>query len=139
MPVPVASSITVFDIANHEMDENEVMEGLTVEYMHSEGRAVAMMASGDNVSIEVDGMSFNITPDTNWHGETEITVTVMDSANINDQASTNFKLTVVSDGVTPTPPVITPPPATEDSSGGSLGFLALALLGLLAGSRKKLH
>ncbi|MEZ9236000.1 S8 family serine peptidase [Shewanella sp. 10N.286.52.A9] len=143
IPVPVGSNITVFDIANHEMDENNVMEGLTVEYMHSEGRAVAMMASGENVSIEVDGMSFTITPDTDWHGETEITVTVMDAANEHDHASTSFMLTVNSDGVDSTPPAeeVAPDEAPAKSdSGGSMGIFSLILLGLLGASRRrKLH
>ncbi|OBT10645.1 hypothetical protein A9267_07250 [Shewanella sp. UCD-FRSSP16_17] len=142
LSVPVNSNITVFNIANHEMAENEVMEGLTVEYMHSENRAVAMMASGENVSIEVDGMSFNITPDTDWHGETEITVTVMDSANQHDQASTSFMLMVNSDGVDPTPPPseVAPDDATKSDSGGSMGIFSLILVGLLgAARRRKLH
>ncbi|WP_153914221.1 S8 family serine peptidase [Shewanella sp. TC10] len=140
--VPVGGNITVFDIANHTMAENEVMEGLSVEYMHSENRAVAMMASGENVSIEVDGMSFNITPDTDWHGETEITVTVMDSANQHDQASTSFMLTVNSDGIDAAPPAEEAPEETpaKSDSGGSMGILSLILVGLLgAARRRKLH
>ncbi|WP_283102744.1 S8 family serine peptidase [Shewanella abyssi] len=142
LPFPVSSHITVFELANMEMAENDAMEGINVEYMHTQNRAVEMMASGDNVSIEIDGMSLNITPSTDWHGETEIIVTVMDSANNNDQASTSFMLTVNSDGVEPTPPPATETPdeeTSDDSSGGSLGFLALALLGLIANSRRKLH
>ena len=90
----------------------------------------------------VTGETFAITPDADWHGMTEVTVTVHDMAYPSDQGSTSFMLTVNSDGVEPTPPPAEEAPVEEesnDSSGGSLGFLALALLGLLAGSRKKLH
>lgn len=140
LPFPVSSHITVFELPNMQMAENESMEDISVEYMHTQNRAVELMASGDNVTVEIDGLNFNITPNADWHGETEIMVTVMDSVNNNDKASTSFMLTVSSDGVEPTPPVTPEPETPKSDSGGSLGFLGLLALGLLAGSRrKKLH
>lgn len=136
------SNITVAPLSDMTMAENSTLEGLSVMYNDVKGTANGMMVSGDNISAVVDGETFSITPDADWHGTTEVTVTVHDMAYPSDQASTSFMLTVDSDGVEPTPPAAEEAPVeeeSEDSSGGSLGFLALALLGLIAGSRRKLR
>ncbi|NKF52636.1 S8 family serine peptidase [Shewanella sp. WXL01] len=135
--VPVAGNITVFDMADHQIDENTVLEGIAVEYMHSQNRAVSVSASGDNVTVTADGAMLTITPAADWHGETEVTVTVMDSTNQQDQASTSFMLTVMSDGVEPSTPVTPEPEPETDSSGSSLGWLALMMLALVGFGRRK--
>ncbi|MDH1626349.1 GlyGly-CTERM sorting domain-containing protein [Shewanella xiamenensis] len=53
---------------------------------------------------------------------------------------TSFNLVVNSDGVEPTPPTTPPTPPveeTKESDGGSLGWLAILMLGLMAASRQK--
>jgi hypothetical protein len=44
-----------------------------------------------------------ITPEANWHGETEVTVTVTDKVIFTDTTSVTFMLTVTSDGIEPKP------------------------------------
>ncbi|WP_158638075.1 GlyGly-CTERM sorting domain-containing protein [Shewanella donghaensis] len=121
------------------MKENTTAEGLTVMYNEVKGTANGMMVSGENITAEVTGESFSITPDADWHGTTEVTVTVHDMAYPSDQASSSFMLTVSSDGEEPlAPPVVEPP--KKESSGGSMGILSLILLGALgANRRRKLH
>ncbi|GAA4888371.1 S8 family peptidase [Ferrimonas pelagia] len=135
VPVSVAGSLSVFDMDAQTMDENTTLSGLTVQYQQDGSRAVALEVSGDNITAEVDGMSFAITPDAHWHGETEVMVTVFDVANPQDRASTSFMLTVNSDGVEP--PVVEPP-AEKKKDSGSLGYLALLILAL-AGTRRRMH
>ncbi|MEZ9593007.1 S8 family serine peptidase [Shewanella sp. 10N.261.52.F9] len=135
------SNITLAPLSDMTMEENTTLEGLTVMYNDVKGTTNGIMVSGDNITATITGDSFAITPDSDWNGTTEVTVTVHDMAYPSDQASTRFMLTVNSDGVDPTPPPAeTPDEQPEsDSSGGSLGFLGLALLGLLAGKRRKQH
>lgn len=134
------SNITLAPIADMTMEENTTLEGITVMYNDVKGTANGIIVSGENITATINGDSFAITPDNDWHGTTEVTVTVHDMAYPSDQASTRFMLTVNSDGVEPTPPPAEESPDEQpesDSSGGSLGFLALALLGVLAAGRRK--
>ncbi|WP_394131813.1 S8 family serine peptidase [Shewanella maritima] len=138
--VATNSNISVIDIADMTIEENTTSSAITVTYHDVKGTTNGIQVSGENITATVEGDSFTITPDADWHGMTEVTVTVHDMAYPSDQASTSFMLTVNSDGVEPVVPA-TPDPEPEpesDSSGGSLGFLALTLLGLLAGGRRKL-
>jgi subtilisin family serine protease len=141
--VATPSNITVGGLSDIVMEENTTIEGLSVIYNDVKGTTNGVMVNGENITAVVTGETFTITPDADWHGETEVTVTVHDMAYPSDSASTSFMLTVSSDGVEPTPPAAETPDeeVEEDSndSGGSLGFLALALLGLIGASRKKLH
>jgi subtilisin family serine protease len=140
--ISTPSNITLAAMSDRAMEENTTLEGLTVTYNDIKGTTNGMTVTGENISVVITDETFAITPDADWHGTTEVTVTVHDMAYPSDQASTSFMLTVNSDGVEPTPPAETPDEEVEDESndsGGSLGFLALALLGLLGGARKKLH
>ncbi|SHI06329.1 S8 family serine peptidase [Ferrimonas marina] len=92
--IDVNSNIVVYGIADQTIDENDAIAHLAVDYLHSDNRAVGLMVSADNVMVEVDGMSFSLTPEANWNGMTEVTATVYDLANPSDQASTRFMLTV---------------------------------------------
>ena len=153
------SNIQVAGYTDQMVAENSSIT-LAVVYADLKGTNNGIIVAGDNISAVVDGDSITITPDTDWFGETMVSVTVHDMAYPSDQASTSFMLTVSSDGVEngctdstatnydanansddgsctfPASPVVKEP--ATDSSGGSLGFLALGLLGLLAG-RRKLH
>ncbi|GIU33676.1 serine protease [Shewanella schlegeliana] len=141
LPIAVAGNITIFDIADQLTEENTESNPLTVEYLHNQNRQVTMSVSGENVTANIDGLKFSLVPDSDWHGTTEVTVTVHDMAYPSDQASTRFMLTVNSDGIEPTPPPAeeTPDEQPKSDSGGSLGFLALTLLGLIVAGRRKRH
>lgn len=139
------SNITVGTIADQKVDENSVLEGVKVYYVDEENSVNTISVTGDNISAKVSGhesgSTISITPKADFHGEVTVTVTVADVENPADAASTQFTLTVVSDGkepvvVTP-PPTVTPPAATKSS--GSVGLWMLGLLGLLAFRRKALR
>ena len=106
------------------------------------------------VSDHASGAEVVITPDENWHGMTEVTVTVTDNVFVNDSASTTFMLTVESDGIelgctdsaasnfnanantdngTCAYPVADEP--AKKSSGGSFGWLLLMGLPLIFSRR----
>ncbi|MFD1099513.1 S8 family serine peptidase [Shewanella litorisediminis] len=129
------SNIQVTTIYDQSIEENTSLE-LTISYADLKNTVNGIMVEGEHISAKVDGDVVTITPDANWYGETQVTITVHDMAYPNDKASTSFTLTVVSDGVEPTPPPTPTPPASSDG-GGSLGFLSLALLGLLGLGRRK--
>ncbi|WP_285163227.1 S8 family serine peptidase [Shewanella goraebulensis] len=141
--ISTPSNITVAAMADMTMEENTILEGLSVMYNDVKGTANGMMVSGENITAEITGETFSITPDADWHGTTEVTVTVHDMAYPSDSASTSFMLTVNSDGVdpAPVPPAAEEAPEEADSSdGGSMGILSLILVGLLGASRRrKLH
>jgi len=119
------------------------------------------VVTGENVTAEVDGMSFNLIPDAHFHGETMVTVTVQDKANPADKVSKEFLLMVESDGVElgctdaaatnydataneddgscEFASQVTPETEaeTKSSSSGSLGHFIVLLLPLLALRRRK--
>ncbi|WP_275974903.1 S8 family serine peptidase [Shewanella gaetbuli] len=134
--VSAPSNIQVIALNDQMIEENNTLE-LTVQYADQKNTVNGIMVEGDNISAVVDGNNITITPATDWHGETMVTVTVHDMAYPSDQASTSFMLTVNSDGVEPTPPAPTPEPEADTSSGGSLGFISLLLLSLVGASRRK--
>ena len=117
-----------------------------VNYADNDGglSANTITVTGNNITAVVNGhtsgSTFDLTPATDFWGETMVTVTVADNLFPNDMSSTTFMLTVNSDGVEPTPPAPEQPiePETPKSdSGGSLGFLSLAMLGLLGATRRR--
>ncbi|WP_306135294.1 S8 family serine peptidase [Shewanella sp. ULN5] len=152
------SNIQVAGIADQSIGENT---SITLDVIYADLKATAngIMVAGDNITAVVEGDSITITPDADWFGETMVSVTVHDMAYPSDAASTSFMLTVSSDGIengctdssatnydananTDDGSCTFPaPPVKEDtsSSGGSLGFLALGVLGFMAGRRRKVH
>lgn len=139
--VSAPSNISVATMPDLVMEENTTLEGIKVMYNDVKGTANGIVVSGENMTATINGDSFAITPNNDWHGMTEVTVTVHDMAYPSDQASTSFMLTVNSDGIEPTPPAEETPEEQPESNsgGGSLGFLALALLGVVAAGRRKYH
>ncbi|PKG76787.1 peptidase S8 [Shewanella sp. GutCb] len=144
--VMVNGNINMGQFNDVTIDENTKLTDLAVVYSTSTNTDKVISVSGDNITAMINGHTsgsmVDVMPDSDWHGSTMVTVTVSDAANSNDMVSSSFMLTVTSNGVEPTPPATeTPDEEVEDDSndsGGSLGFLALALLGLFAG-RRKLH
>jgi hypothetical protein len=95
-------------IEDQAIEENTVLEGLEVIYEDKEGSAEnTIEVSGEHISAEVSdhtsGSKVTITPEANWHGETEVTVTVTDKVIFTDTTSVTFMLTVTSDGIEPKP------------------------------------
>jgi hypothetical protein len=125
-----------------------VLKDLAVYYVDEEYSVNTISVTGDNISAQVSGhtsgSTISITPKADFHGDVVVTVTVADVDNPSDKTSTQFTLTVVSDGKDPvvvTPPPVKPPvtPHAAKSSGGSFGLWTLGLIGLLAFRRKSLH
>ncbi|TKB44213.1 S8 family serine peptidase [Thalassotalea mangrovi] len=152
------SNIQLSAIADMEVNENESVDVNVYYADNSELTTVnAISVSGENVTGIVEnhesGASITIVPAENFHGMTEVTVTVADVENPADKASTTFMLNVISDGIergctnsaasnyNPNAneddgSCITPP-GQEKKSGGSLGYLALMLLAM-AGMRRRI-
>ncbi|MCC5452261.1 GlyGly-CTERM sorting domain-containing protein [Rheinheimera sp. UJ51] len=136
------SNITLGTIADQQIDENTTLSNLVVYYVDEENSVNKISVTGDKITATTtgheSGSKISITPDKDFHGEVVVTVSVADVENPADKASTQFKLTVVSDGkepVTVSPPVVVQP--SSSSSGGSVNFWLLAMLGLLTLRRKR--
>ncbi|WP_310654039.1 S8 family serine peptidase [Shewanella fidelis] len=136
----VPSNLAIGSLSDMNVDENDSIS-FEVMIQDKENTANGIQVSADHVTATVEGNMVTLTPETDWYGETVVSVTAHDLAFPNDAVTTSFKLMVNSDGVEPTPPPTTTTPDVvepeSDSSGGSLGFLSLALLGLLAAGRRK--
>ena len=136
-------NISIGAMPDMSMEENAVLEGLTVYYTDLKTSTNNIEITGEHISAvvngNVSGSTFAITPDADWHGSTEITVTVHDVSYPSDSASTSFMLTVISDGIDPQPPQ---PPLVEQpkkSKGASLGLFGLFALSLLAVGRRRMR
>ncbi len=101
--VTAPSNIQLATIGDITIDENTHSDAINVMYVDTLNTANSIRVEGEHVSAEISGdasgSTFVLTPDTNWHGETTVTVTVTDKANSADSASVSFLLTVLSDGV----------------------------------------
>ncbi|MBN8429535.1 S8 family serine peptidase [Microbulbifer salipaludis] len=95
--IVVPSNLTISAIADKQVDEDGSFD-ITVFYADETAGRNEITISGDNVSGIADGWesgsTVTITPAADFHGETEVTVTVADLENPADAASTSFMLTV---------------------------------------------
>ena len=133
----VPGNISLAPIADQSVAENTTLEGIEVVFADEQNSVNQISVSGEHISATVTGNTLSITPEKDFHGEVEVTVTVSDVENPSDAASTSFMLTVVSDGVEPQPPVTTQPETpASNSGGGSTGPLALMML-LALGLRRR--
>jgi subtilisin family serine protease len=133
----VPSNLAIGALADMSVDENNsiVFEVLVQD---KENTANGIDVTGDHITATIEGDKVTLSPEKDWHGETLVTVKAYDLISTNDMVKTSFNLIVNSDGIEPTPtvpPVVTPP-VKEDTSGGSLSWLALAMLGLMAARPK---
>ncbi len=157
--IDVKGNLKVSQLGDMSVAENGRIDGIEVFVIDADQSPNELMISGENISAEVDGMSFNLIPDENFYGETVVTVTVQDKADATDKVTTDFVLTVVSDGVElgctdssatnydenankddgscEYPVTVTPEPEVKSSSSGSFGHLIVLLLPLLALRRRK--
>ena len=159
--IGVQSNLKMSDIADMTVAENGRIDGVDVMVVDADQSPNELVVTGENVTAEVDGMSFNLIPDAHFHGETMVTVTVQDKANPADKVSKEFLLMVESDGVElgctdaaatnydataneddgscEFASQVTPETEaeTKSSSSGSLGHFIVLLLPLLALRRRK--
>lgn len=134
--VSVPSNLTISPIADMQVDENASIS-FDVLIQDRENSANGIKISADNLTAKVEGNQVTLTPATDWHGDTMVKVTAHDMAFPNDAVSTEFKLTVISDGVEPTPPTPEPTPEPSSDDGGSLGWLGLMGLAAMATLRRR--
>lgn len=99
----IQSNLTIWDIDDQETQENQSIEGIQVAYMDNNNVSNTISVTGEGFTAQVNGhqpgATFDIIPNENWHGTTEVTVTVSDVNQPTDMAVTKFMLTVHSDGV----------------------------------------
>ncbi|MGL5409812.1 MAG: GlyGly-CTERM sorting domain-containing protein, partial [Shewanella sp.] len=138
--IKVNSNLKLADIADMTVAENGRIDGIKVNFIDADKVPNSLKVSGENLTAEINGNSINLIPKANFHGTIPVTVTVADTLHPSDMASTQFILTVVSDGIEPkptTPPTPpTTPPSNESSGGGALGYWLLLLLPMLYRRRK---
>ncbi|MBY5993076.1 S8 family peptidase [Ferrimonas balearica] len=144
-PVTVAANIEVKAIADQQVAENTALEGIAVHFTDADGGVSpnTISVSGEHVSAVVhghhSGAHFDLIPEADWHGVTEVTVTVSDNVTPSDKHSVRFQLTVLSDGVDPAPePGPEPEPEAPKKDSGSVAWLSLMMLALLASRRRRL-
>ena len=96
--IVVNGNISLADIADQEVNEDETLEGISVIYVDADKVANTIEVTGAHITAEVHGheagSSFDITPEANFSGETEVTVTVRDNNVASDASSVTFMLTV---------------------------------------------
>ncbi|TKB47138.1 S8 family serine peptidase [Thalassotalea mangrovi] len=97
--VSVSSNLKIAEFADMTVDENGRIDGIEVFYVDGNKVPNTIEVTGENISAEIDGDTFNLIPDADTHGETMVTVTVRDIEHAGDFASTSFMLTVISDGI----------------------------------------
>lgn len=97
----VPSHITVVALEDMTtMEETPV--SFTVQHIDEVNSANQILVAGEGISAVIDGDQVTVTPDENFSGVTEVTVTVADIEHPSDAATTSFMLTVenVSDAPT---------------------------------------
>ncbi|MGL4616117.1 MAG: GlyGly-CTERM sorting domain-containing protein, partial [Shewanella sp.] len=134
----VPSNLAIGALSNMSVAENTNLS-FEVLVQDKENSANGIQVTGAHITSVVNGNKVTITPEKDWHGETLVTVKAYDMVYTNDAVQTSFNLTVKSDGIEPKPttPPTPPTPAPKKDSGGSLGWLTIAMLGWVAASRKK--
>ncbi|WP_105214632.1 S8 family serine peptidase [Pseudoalteromonas sp. T1lg22] len=156
--IAVKGNLKMSALENMAVEENGRIDGIEVVVLDADQSPNELLVSGDNISAEINGMSFNLVPNANFHGDTEVTVTVRDKANTSDSVSQTFLLSVASDGIEygctdatasnydgsadtddgscEYPVTVTPEPEVKKSSGGSTSIFMLMSLLALFGVRR---
>ncbi|WP_283164376.1 S8 family serine peptidase [Shewanella corallii] len=137
--VKIPSNLTIGQLEDMTVKENEEIS-FEVTVRDRANTANAIKAEGKNVSAKIDGNKVTLKPDAHWYGKTKVTVTAYDKTYPNDAASTSFTLEVTSDGKPKPEAPKKPETDKKPKSGGSLGWLSLIGLGVMASlRRRKLH
>ncbi|MGS0498602.1 S8 family serine peptidase [Pseudoalteromonas mariniglutinosa] len=97
--VSVPSNLKISALDDMTVAENGRIDGIEVMVLDADQSPNELVITGEGISAEVNGMSFNLIPDPHFFGETYVTVTVQDKADPTDKVSTEFMLTVISDGI----------------------------------------
>ncbi|QSX28696.1 S8 family serine peptidase [Shewanella cyperi] len=94
----VPSNIKVGAIGSQTIAEDTKLEGIVVAYSDDNTVANTISVSGEHVtgfaSGNEPGATVTVVPEANFTGKTTVTITVADSKNPSDAASTSFELTV---------------------------------------------
>lgn len=101
--IAINSNITLVDINDMSTDENTDFD-INVTFIDDLNTANSVSVSGEAIasftSVETaSGATLTVTPKANYHGKSEVTVTVADIDVATDKATTSFMLTVNSDGI----------------------------------------
>lgn len=145
--IKVPGHISIAQVNDMQVEENKTVSFNLLYADHSElETANKISVSAKNASADISGHTsgsqITLKPNANFHGQTEVIVTVADLENPSDKASISFMLNVVSDGVelgcTDKSASNFNPQANKDDgscklpvnnkSGGSLGFYLMLLL-----------
>ncbi|WOX05405.1 S8 family serine peptidase [Microbulbifer pacificus] len=96
--IVIKGNIKLSGIADQEVDEDGTLEGIQVLYVDADKVGNTIEVSGEHITATVNGhtsgSTFDITPEANFSGETEVTVTVRDNNVTSDASSVTFKLMV---------------------------------------------
>jgi len=92
--IAVSGNIKVAALADMTVAEDTSIDGIEVLHVDANKVSNVLEVTGDNITAEIDGMSFNLTPAANFAGDTQVTVTVRDNEHSSDTTSTSFMLTV---------------------------------------------
>ncbi|MGL4747113.1 MAG: Ig-like domain-containing protein, partial [Shewanella sp.] len=80
--VTVPSNISIGAIADQTIAENTSLEGLKVMFADEQNSVNKITVTGEHISAVVNGntsgSTITITPEANFHGDVEVTVTVSD-------------------------------------------------------------
>ncbi|MFV8783044.1 S8 family serine peptidase [Microbulbifer sp. SA54] len=96
--IKVNGNIALSAIADQVVNEDETLEGIQVLFVDADKVGNTIEVSGEHITATVNGheagSTFDITPEANFSGETEVTVTVRDNNVATDASSVTFMLTV---------------------------------------------
>ncbi len=96
--IDVTGNIKLATIANQQTPGNTTLTGIPVVYSDSDGTPDTISVSGAHVTAVMHGTgpgsTFDLVPDPDFYGTTQVTVTVSDQNNPDDEVSTTFTLTV---------------------------------------------
>ncbi|KGJ90522.1 S8 family peptidase [Thalassotalea sp. ND16A] len=96
--VAVNGNLTMGQYNDITINEDEMVSGLEVLFTANDSTEKVISVSGENVSGtasgNVSGSTVDITPNADWNGSTEVTITVADAGNEGDNVSSKFTLTV---------------------------------------------
>ncbi|WNC67129.1 S8 family serine peptidase [Thalassotalea nanhaiensis] len=100
--ISVNANIKVADMADMTVAEDSRIDGIEVMHIDANQVANVLEVTGNDITAEVDGMMFNLIPNADFAGETEVFVTVRDMEHSGDATTTSFMLTVTPSNDMPT-------------------------------------
>ncbi|WNC69934.1 S8 family serine peptidase [Thalassotalea nanhaiensis] len=92
--ITVNGNIKVAELADMTVAEDSRIDDIEVMHVDANKVANVLEISGENITAEVDGMTFDLIPNADFTGNTEVFVTVRDIEHNTDATTTSFMLTV---------------------------------------------